>query len=209
MFGDAPAASDLLPAELEVSEAITQIDGTRKEALAKAVRSAVKRLHGAGQYPASECVDGLIRVTVHATPRSSYNPVFDMESEARRIVRGLVRDGAAQIPANREGALLVHLGRCDQGHLGQTFDEVKRWILKEGSLEQQLKYVLLMRLAFYQHNPLLHVLPIGRRRLPSDIIQMSNALVRGANRNACLLNGYTDDDLPLLEPNGDWPGVEE
>jgi len=209
MFGDAPAPPDLLLAELEVDHAVTQLEETRRTALAEAVRSAAKRLHSAGSYPASECVDGLIRVTVDSTPRSSLNPVYDLESEARRVVRGLVHEGAGQIPADREGALLVDLGGFGQGDLGKTFEEVRRWMREEGRLEQRVGYVLLTCLGFHKHKVLRYVLPIGRRRLPYEVIQLTNALVQGFNWHASLLEGCTGDDLPLLNLDGDWPGMEE
>jgi hypothetical protein len=51
MFGDAPAAPDILQAELEVDPAVTRLSEKERTVLAKAVRDVAKRLHhdGIGQ----------------------------------------------------------------------------------------------------------------------------------------------------------------
>ena len=208
MFGEAPTDPDLIPVELEVSERVANLNDAAKEALGEAVRATAKRLLAGGEYPASESVGGLITVTAHKTPRATLNPVFDMDREASRIVRNLVQEGASQIPSDRLGALLINMGVIGDRDIGKTMNEITRWMLEEGSSERQVEQVFLTMLSLYQHKPVHCVFPCSRHRMPPELIETVNSLVRGFNRNLSLLRGYTDDDLPLLDVTGSWPGVE-
>lgn len=83
-----------------------------------------------------------------------------------------------------------------------------RFYLCRADSARYLRCVLLRHMGFYQHKLFRVVLPVCRRRLCPDLIQLTNALMRGFNWQVTLLEKYTDDDLPSLNLDGEWPGVE-
>lgn len=213
--GEDRSAPDPLSADLTFHESLVRqlqkMSQAERNELAHRIRTTIRRLHGEANFPSSVTVDDLVTISVDGREglRSTGGEI-DPDIEAERIVRGLVRDGAAQIPPGQSGCVIVRQTSIFEPALFKAvLREVGRWMREEGQDAAQLQHVLVVAFAFHEHRPLLHVMPISRKATPGSIIRFANALSRGLNEHACRSHGWPFESIPVFDEGAHLPGAED
>lgn len=120
--------------------------------LVQLVDDAKIRLASSPTFPASEVLDGCVRVTVSG-PRGTSGAVdvlgtpMNSTREAARIIQNLLVDGAGQIPEDRIGVVLIDPGSGIASDVMAS--EVQRWLGDEGGAYPQVTGVLLLSRQYF------------------------------------------------------------
>jgi hypothetical protein len=134
--------------ELQEDEAGRSYLRAHIDRLAAELAAAKLRLASApGAFPAVELIEDLIEVTVMGPPESAggggtIGVPTDVRREVARVVRGAVARGAAQLPSDEPGLVLLDPGMHAPSHL--LVEEVKRWMAAEGAACSNLAGVLVI-----------------------------------------------------------------
>lgn len=128
----------------------------------------------AGPFPAEEVIEESIHLKVKG-PRGSgpgggtLGPPPNVEREARRIVRGLLSDGATQIPAERIGIVVIDPGWS--ADVGCLCAEVRRWMIEEGAAYSQVvgAAIISRRYAIDYALSLALLTPVWRDTAPREV----------------------------------------
>jgi hypothetical protein len=111
------------------------------------VEAAKERLVAVGPFPAVEVIEHCIQLRVRGPRGSGANggalgPWPNVVTEAERVIRNLVSEGATQIPADRTGVLVIDPGWS--GDADSVCVEVRRWLDEEGVGYSQVVGVLVV-----------------------------------------------------------------
>lgn len=140
--------------------------------LGSLVDAAGRRLVAAGQFPAEQVIEDLILVRAPHRPGTAphhghQGTPRDEEHEAARVARGVVQNGAGQIPHDKPGVLLVDVGYY--GDVRFVTHEIARWLQEEGAGYSNLVGVFVLGDIYHQGEFLDAFIPVWRNNAPPKI----------------------------------------